>query len=129
MYNYSWSNTYVDTSKYIHTNIIRRFDGDLDKISNKVLNKLSNELESQIISKLLEFPEMIKKCLVTLEPQNISNYLTELSSVFHSYYAKERVIDSSDISLSEARIYLINAIRIVIRNGLSVLGISCPKKM
>ena len=64
-----------------------------------------------------------------VEPQNISNYLSELSASFHSYYAKNRVIDLSNENITKARIYLINAIRIVIRNGLSILGVSAPKKM
>ena len=52
-----------------------------------------------------------------------------LSSSFHSYYAKERVIDSDNKILTEARIYLVNATRIVIRNGLKVLGVSAPEQM
>ena len=71
----------------------------------------------------------MKKCVHTLEPQNISNYLTDLSSALHSYYAKERVVDSTNPSLSEARLYLIDSVRIVIRNGLSLLKISAPEKM
>ena len=87
-------------------------------INESVLIELSQENESQLIGKLIEFPEMISKCCSTLEPQNISNYLSELSANFHSYYAKTRVIDTSNENVTEARIYLINAIRIVIRNGL-----------
>ena len=49
--------------------------------------------------------------------------------MLHSYYAKERVVDIDNLSLSEARLYLINSIRIVIRNGLSLLRISAPEKM
>ena len=93
------------------------------------MSELTTELESQIIGKLLKFPELIQKTAETLEPQNISNYLTELSSTLHSYYAKERVIGLDNIKLTEARIYLINAIRVVLRNGLNVLGISAPEKM
>ena len=40
-----------------------------------LLDQLTNEQETKIISKLLQFPNIIKKCIVTLEPQNISNYL------------------------------------------------------
>ena len=118
--------------QYAHArccNIIRRFDGEASSLDPSVLNELNNELESQIISKLLEFPEIICKSSDTLEPQNISNYLAELSSIFHSYYAKERVVDPDNESLTKARIYLVNSIRIVLRNGLSVLGISAPEKM
>ena len=118
--------------QYAHArccNMLRRFDGDIKSIDSSVLNQLKNELESQITSKLLEFPDIIKKCSDSLEPQNISNYLAELSSSFHSYYARERVIDLDNKTLTEARIYLVNALRIVIRNGLCILGISAPEKM
>jgi len=118
--------------QYAHArccNIIRRFDGEASTLDPTVLNELNNELESQIISKLLEFPEIICKSGDTLEPQNISNYLAELSSIFHSYYAKERVVDLDNENLTKARIYLVNSIRIVLRNGLSVLGVSAPEKM
>ena len=118
--------------QYAHArccNIIKRSDQNLNKININVLDQLTNEQESKIISKLLEFPNIVRKCVVTLEPQNISNYLTEVSSMLHSYYAKERVVDIDNLSLSEARLYLINSIRIVIRNGLSLLRISAPEKM
>jgi len=118
--------------QYAHArccNIIKKYEGNLESINTNVLNQLTNEQETQIISKLLEFPNIIKKCIVTLEPQNVSNYLTDLASILHSYYAKERVVDSKNPSLSDARIYLINATRIVIKNGLSLLKISAPERM
>jgi arginyl-tRNA synthetase len=118
--------------QYAHArccNILRRFNEDIKSINSSVLDQLENELESKIISKLLEFPNIIKKCSDSLEPQNISNYLSELSSSFHSYYARERVIDPDNKTLTEARVYLVNAIRIVIRNGLRILGVSDPEKM
>ena len=87
------------------------------------------DIETRLINKLLTFPEVIRKSSQTLEPQNISNYLAELASSFHSYYAKERVIDLENKILTEARIYLVNATRIVIRNGLKVLGVSAPEQM
>ena len=118
--------------QYAHArccNMIRRYEGELDSLELSVLKYLENDIESQLISKLLKFPEVIKKCSDTLEPQNLSNYLAELSSTFHSYYARERVIDPENKDLTDARIYLVNAIRIVIRNGLNVLGVSAPERM
>ena len=63
-----------------------------------------------------------------MEPQLIANYLMEIASNFHHYYAKHKVItDKKD--LSTARLNLINAVRQVLYNGLSILNISTPKKM
>jgi len=94
-----------------------------------ILQKRKDFRDKLKSNKLLTFPEVIRKSSQTLEPQNISNYLAELASSFHSYYAKERVIDLENKILTEARIYLVNATRIVIRNGLKVLGVSAPEQM
>ncbi len=118
--------------QYAHArccNIIKRFNGEINQVDNSLLNQLTEDAESLIIAKLIEFPDVVKKCAQTLEPQNISNYLSELASSLHSYYAKTRVVDNSNIKLSGARIYLINATRIVLRNGLNILGVSSPEKM
>ena len=118
--------------QYAHArccNMLRRFEGDLESIDESSLEHLKLDIETQLINKLLTFPEVIRKSSQTLEPQNISNYLAELASSFHSYYAKERVIDSDNKILTEARIYLVNATRIVIRNGLKILGVSAPEQM
>ena len=118
--------------QYAHArccSIIRRFEGKTESIDITVLGLLTNELESQLIGKLIEFPELISKCANTLEPQNIANFLSELSSMLHSYYSKVKVIDSQSEDITLSRIYLINSIRIVLRNGLSLLGISAPDKM
>ncbi|PLX54100.1 MAG: arginine--tRNA ligase, partial [Desulfobacteraceae bacterium] len=55
-------------------------------------------------------------------------YLMDLASSFHAYYNKHRVL-SDDPILSKGRLYLVLAVRKVIRNGLALLGVSAPEKM
>ena len=62
------------------------------------------------------------------EPHRITFYLQELSGMFHPYYNRYRVV-SDDVELSRARLALCEAIRIVLRDGFQVLGISAPEKM
>ena len=95
---------------------------------NADLLQLSLESEIQLIKNIMEFPIMIQKAHDTLEPQTIANYLYELASQFHKYYAKERII-TDNLKLTTARLVLVKALQIVIYNGLSILGINTPKKM
>ena len=90
---------------------------------------LGNDEELVIINKLIQFEELIIKLKNQLEPQMLANYLFDLSSLFHKYYAKNRVINNEDEELSKNRLVLIKAISIVINNGLEILGINCPDNM
>ena len=100
-----------------------------NKIKNVNLELLIEEEEIKIIYKLIEFRETLIKVKNIMEPQILANYLIELSSMFHKYYAKNRIINDDNINLTEARIFFIKSISIVIANGLKILGISAPKKM
>ena len=100
-----------------------------DEIKNVNLELLVKEEEIKLIYKLVEFKETLIKVQNIMEPQILANYLLELSSMFHKYYAKNRIINDSNIKLTEARIFFIKSISIVITNGLKILGISAPKKM
>ena len=118
--------------QYAHAracNILRRFDGDINKMDNTKLSLLIEEQEVQMITKLMHFPELVSNVSETLEPQMVANYLNELAAMFHSYYAKHKVIDINNKDLTSARIYLSNCAKIVIKNGLNLLGIAAPEKM
>ncbi|OGV96688.1 MAG: arginine--tRNA ligase [Nitrospinae bacterium RIFCSPLOWO2_02_FULL_39_110] len=88
--------------------------------------KLSEELS--IIKKILIFPELIEKMAVSLEPHLITHYLLDLSGDFHSYYNKYRVI-SDDNDLTIARLIMVKALGVVIKNSLNILGVTAPEEM
>jgi len=77
---------------------------------------------------LIEFEDLVIKLLDIQEPQMLANYLHELSILFHKYYAKHRIINEN-MELRKARVVLVQAIKNVIKNGLMILGISCPNRM
>jgi arginyl-tRNA synthetase len=89
---------------------------------------LSDDAEISLIKVLIEFPEVMATALKNLEPQGIANYLHHMSTEFHKFYASCRVI-TDEQHLSTARLNLITAVKIVLGNGLGVLGISTPKRM
>ena len=93
-----------------------------------------NKYEEKIIRKIFQWPKIIESAAYKLEPHKIPFYLYELSTLFHSYWSKGnedkrfRFIENGQLKRSEslAFIYLI---AIVIRNGMSILGVSLPEKM
>jgi arginyl-tRNA synthetase len=88
-----------------------------------------NAQELLIIRKLSEWPNIIRQSVVYQEPHRISFYLYELASLFHSLYqsgSKERpyrFVSLENKDISRMRLCLAKGIQIVIKNGLSVLGI------
>ncbi len=100
----------------------------IDKLYAADLKLLSIYEELRIIRKLLMYKLVFEGAVNAYEPHRITFYLQELSGIFHPYYNKYRVV-SNDIELTRARLALCEAIRIVLLEGLEVLGISAPEKM
>jgi len=88
------------------------------------------ELEEEVaLAKLLaRYPETVEGAAQSLEPHRIVFYLQELAAQFHSYYNRQRIL-IEDPETSRARLYLANSVRIVLANGLSLLGVSAPEQM
>jgi arginyl-tRNA synthetase len=66
--------------------------------------------------------------VVAHEPHRITFYLQELSGLFHPYYNKHRIV-IEDVELTRARLALCESTRLVLKDGLEILGISAPQKM
>ncbi len=92
------------------------------------LSLLKEEEEKEIIRKLSQFPDIVEASARNLEPHRITYYLTDLASLFHSYYNRFRVL-VEDKALRNARFALCEATRIVIKEGLRLLGVSAPEEM
>ena len=92
------------------------------------LEKLVLDEEIALIRKMSEFPSLIEEIASTSEPHRLTYYLIELAGNFHRYYNKHRVI-SDDRALSEARLCLSLGVKILIKNGLNLLGLSAPEIM
>ena len=77
---------------------------------------------------MVRFPEIIDIAYENLEPQYIANYLQQLASFFHKFYSHCKVINN-DVDLTNARIQLIKAVKVILNNGFNILGISSPERM
>jgi arginyl-tRNA synthetase len=93
-----------------------------------VLARLTLEQELDLIQKLGEFAEEVAVSAQQLAPHRVVRYLYDLATLFHSYYNEHRVI-TDDAELSQARLALFAGVRQVLRNGLSLIGVSAPERM
>ena len=87
--------------------------------------------EIQLIKLMARYPEVVTQSALLMEPHRVAFYLRELAAAFHAYYhdrSKHKVV-SDEARLSAARLYLVSAIRIIIRNGLSLMAVSAPENM
>lgn len=92
------------------------------------MSSLTNPMELSLLQKLIDYPEMVEAAAKELSPHLIAFYLRELAAEFHSYYNATRFL-VPEIPLRLARLGLVAAIRQVLSNGLSLLGVSAPVKM
>jgi arginyl-tRNA synthetase len=99
-----------------------------DTLHDADMNLLSTPEELRIIKKLLMYPMIFESAVNAHEPHRITFYLQEISGMFHPFYNKYRIV-GDDLELTRARLVLCEAIRIVLRDGLAILGISAPEKM
>lgn len=92
------------------------------------LTQVSEPAETDLIRKLAQFPDVLDLCAKQLDPAALPRYMQEVAGVFHHFYDKCRVIDENK-KLSAERLALIDAVRLVLSNGLTLLGITAPEKM
>jgi len=91
-------------------------------------NLLNTEAEINLMKKLHQFQNEVLYSAENYEPHRIANYLEELAASFHRFYTECRIL-GSEVRLAEARISLAQAAQIVLKNGLSILGVTAPDSM
>lgn len=84
---------------------------------------LDTPLTYTILNKLYEFEDVVIQASNKKLPHLIANYTYELASLFHTYYAQEKIIDEEDELYTKERIIFIKAIKVVLNNALELLGI------
>lgn len=101
--------------------------GDVDPAAAD-LSLLVEAEELKLLKTLSTFPAALEHSALELAPHKIIFYLMELAGQVHSYYNKHKVI-TDDPALSRARLCLVFALQGVLRNGLSMVGLSAPERM
>ena len=90
---------------------------------------LKAPIERDIVLKLARFPQVFVDAAENLRPHAIANFANALADKFNVFYTKLPVIKAKPPELSDARLALVDATIIVLRNALNLLGIEAPEKM
>ena len=101
---------------------------NVEKPDEADLSLLSLPEEIRIIKKLLAYQMAFEGAVIAHEPHRITFYLQELAGMFHPYYHRHKVV-TDDANLTKARLALCEAVRIVLKDGFEILGLSAPERM
>jgi len=89
---------------------------------------LTGAHEQAVLGALVRYPEVLEQAALSRAPHVIVHYLRELANTFHTYYNAEQFI-VGEAAMRNARIALVLGVQQVIRNGLTLLGVSAPESM
>lgn len=123
--------------QYAHARIcgiLRNAAGELPDYYKVKANELDFSLlkepeEIELIKALTYFSEVVESSALSYEPHKIITYLNETAEKYHKFYHNHRVLNAGSTELSYARLKLCEAVKTVLKNGFSIIGISAPERM
>ena len=117
--------------QYAHARIcsvLEQWGGVASQLADVDVSVLTSVHELSLLQSLGNYPETVENAARDFSPHLIAYYLKDLAAALHSYYNAEHFL-VSDEGLKLARLALISATQQVLKNGLQLLGVSCPEKM
>jgi arginyl-tRNA synthetase len=124
----------VFTVQYAHARVssLMRNAADLGVVAESHPELLTHEKEGELLRALAEFPRVVASAAELRHPHRVARYLEELAGKYHRFYDNCRVLPRGDEETSDlhrGRLLLVDATRVVLANGLGLLGVSAPERM
>ena len=118
---------YVQYTHARFCSILRRYGKSVD--FGVDLRGLGEDAEMRVARQLARFPACLEQACSENEPSLVATFLIELATVANKFYNELPVLSGEDQALIKARVVLVDSIRMVLRTGLSLLGMKAPEEM
>ena len=118
--------------QYAHARIASIFRTAAERgltVDGADVSALTSPAELDLVRLCLRFPELVAEVLEHKGVHLFTSYALELAGAFHSFYRDNRVVDEGDVPRSKARLRLVQAVQVALRQTLGLLGVSAPDKM
>lgn len=116
-------------AQYAHARLSKVLSDSSDIVVDKEAKNLKEQSEVELIKCLNEFPDVVQSSAKERQPNLIATYIQKLAAFVHSFYTECRVIDRDNLNVTSSRLALVKASQIVLRNALTLIGVSAPLKM
>lgn len=116
-------------AQYAHARLCSILNQASDIKIDETGSLLKEFSELELAKKLASFPDAVKTASSERAPYKITNYIHELAEKIHAFYTECKVINRDNLEVTSARLGLCLASKIVLRNALSLVGVSAPNKM
>lgn len=123
------SNNPVYYAQYAHARLCSILEQGKDIPLDVKAEKLEKPSEMSLLKHLANFPNVVNDAAKERAPYKITNYIHDLAGLIHEFYTECRVINRDDIAVSSSRLALCQASRQVMKNALSLIGVSAPEHM
>ena len=116
-------------AQYAHARLSKVLELAKDLEIDENAAKLGQKQEMDLLKTLIDFPKTIENAAKNRGPHMVATYIQDLASKIHAFYTECRVIDRDHLDVTASRLALAKASRIVLKNALSVIGVSAPETM
>lgn len=116
-------------AQYAHARLSKVLEMAKDIEIDENAANLGQKEEMNLLKNLIEFPKVIENAAKNRAPHMVCNYIQDLASKIHAFYTECRLIDREHLDVTKSRLALAKASKIVMKNALSVIGVSAPETM
>lgn len=123
------SNNPVYYAQYAHARLCSVLEQASDIELDLEAKNLATQSELSLLKHLIDFSNVVEESAKERTPYKITNYIHRTAELIHAFYTECRVIDRDNLEITQSRLALCKAASIVLKNALTLVGVTAPTHM